>query len=57
MSCISSDLYGRTGNEKPLVDAAVNRCGLEVFVSLDVELARAHALFRVLNGHVFAVRC
>lgn len=53
MLTISSDLNSRTGDEEPLVDATVNGCGLEVLVSLDVEVARAHAVFGVLDSDVF----
>ena len=52
---ISSDLYGRTGDEEPLVDAPVNGCGLEVLVSFDVEVVRVHAVLGVLDGDVFTL--
>lgn len=57
MLAISSDLYSRTGDEEPLVDATVDRCGLKVLISLDVKVARVHAVFRVLDGDVFTVGC
>lgn len=55
MLAVSLDLYSRTGDKEPLVDATVDRCGLKVLVSFDVKVARAHAVFGVLDGDVFTV--
>ena len=49
------DLYSRTGDKEPLVDASVDRGGREVLVWFDVEVLRAHTVLGVLDRDVFTL--